>query len=101
MIFKLINFSIHLLDQENSYKNLSLISASCECPRALIPRKCKLKYLCLHLLIQLSHTKFPLKLIEVTCAEPLRDMALTDGIAKQQEVVIKDIKSKKYSLRRL
>jgi len=41
-----------LLDQENSYKNLSLISASYECPQALTPSECKLKYLCLHLLIQ-------------------------------------------------
>jgi len=39
--------------------------------------------------------------MEVTCAEPLRAMALTDGVLKRQEVVIIDIKSKKYSLRRL
>lgn len=39
--------------------------------------------------------------MEVTCAEPLRAMALTDGVLKWQEVVIIDIKSKKYSLRKL
>lgn len=82
------------MDQENPYKNLSLISASCECPRAPIPRKHKLKYLCLHLPMQLSRTKFPLKLTEVTCAEPLRGMALTDGMAERQGVWLKTSKVK-------